>query len=208
LSTDWYSIACFVILFINVLKSALRGFSKEFLVLCGVVAGLFVGMRYAGSLAFFLQNITGWDSPWLVPVGFLLLFIPLVLIFSWAGMFFRRLFQGLDIVWFDAILGFLVGILKGMLWIVIVTVFILNVSFLQFLTLGIAESGFYRSFTRPAIEYIAEWLVSYPETSFLQDILQKGVVSEEEDVEDFFDQELESEFETENGPFTTYFEEF
>ncbi len=213
MSTDWYSIACFIVLSVNAIKGALRGFSKEFLVLCGVTVGLFAGLRYSGSLAFFLQNITGWDSPWLVPISFLLVFIPLVLIFSWFGMFFRRLFQGLDIVWFDAILGFIVGIVKGMLWIVIITVFILNVSFLQFLTYGIVHSGFYTSFTRPAIAFIADWLASYPETAFLQDILHKALIpvdeseeAPEEESEETPEEELEIEFESENGSFTTDFE--
>ncbi|HSV31563.1 MAG TPA: CvpA family protein [Atribacteraceae bacterium] len=173
--TEWYSIVCFVLLFLNALRSAWRGFSKEFLVLIGMLIGILVGIRYYFGLALILENIAGWSTPWLYPVGFLVIFIPIVLVFSWIGVFFRRVFEGLDIVWFDAILGFLVGILKGMLWIIVLTLFVLNVTLFQFMIDGIRYSAFYERFTQPAIQFLAGWIEAFPETAFLRGIFEKGM---------------------------------
>jgi uncharacterized membrane protein required for colicin V production len=103
------------------------------------------------------------------------IFIPVVLLFSWVGMFFRKVFEGLDIVWFDAILGFVIGILKGFLWISIITLFVLNVSFLEFLNNGIYQSRFYQSFTQPIIVFIDSMVQKIPEFSFLNAYLEKGL---------------------------------
>lgn len=108
-------------------------------------------------------------------ISFFVIFIPVVLLFSWVGMFFRKVFEGLDIVWFDAILGFVIGILKGFLWISIITLFVLNVSFLEFLNNGIYQSRFYQSFTQPIIVFIDSMVQKIPEFSFLNAYLEKGL---------------------------------
>jgi uncharacterized membrane protein required for colicin V production len=172
---DWYSIICIFILILNVIRSSIRGFSKEILALTGVVIGLLSALRFHQDLGQFLTNLFHWNSVWMNLISFFVIFIPVVLLFSWVGMFFRKVFEGLDIVWFDAILGFVIGILKGFLWISIITLFVLNVSFLEFLNNGIYQSRFYQSFTQPIIVFIDSMVQKIPEFSFLNAYLEKGL---------------------------------
>lgn len=141
----------------------------------GVVIGLLSALRFHQDLGQFLTNLLHWNSVWMNLISFFVIFIPVVILFSWVGMFFRKIFKGLDIVWFDAILGFVIGILKGFLWISIITLFVLNVSFLDFLNNGIYQSHFYQSFTQPIIVFINSMVQKIPEFSFLNAYLEKGL---------------------------------
>lgn len=141
----------------------------------GVVIGLLSALRFHQDLSQFLTNLLHWNSVWMNLISFFVIFIPVVLLFSWVGVFFRKVFEGLDIVWFDAILGFIIGILKGFLWISIITLFVLNVSFLEFLNNGIYQSRFYQSFTQPIIVSIDSMVQKIPEFSFLGVYLEKGL---------------------------------
>lgn len=172
---NWYTLLCFVILVFNAVRSSLRGFSKEFLVFVGLVCGFILGLRYYPQVEEFLCSRFGWESPWLGIIGFLVLFLPIVMFFSWVGLRFRRIFERLDILWVDALLGFFMGLVKGMLWIIVVTVFVANVSYLGFLEETIARSSFYRNCTLPAIMYVERLATQVPQASFLKPWLEKGV---------------------------------
>ncbi len=172
--SDWYTILCFAILVLSAARSALRGFSKEFLVLIGLVCGLLLGLKYYPAVVAFFRSRFGWESPWLGLVSFLFFFLPMVMVFSFFGLRLRRIFERLDILWVDAFLGFFVGLLKGMLWILVITVFVANVAYLQFLEEGIARSRFYRSCTLPAIEYVDRFVRQFPQIAFLRPWLAKG----------------------------------
>lgn len=172
--SDWYTLLCFVILALSALRSALRGFSKEFLVFIGLVCGLILGLRYYPGIAVFFRHNFGWESPWLGIVGFLFLFLPTVMVFSFLGLRLRRVFEHLDILWVDALLGFFVGLLKGMLWILVITLFVANVAYLGFLEEGIARSRFYRNCTLPAILYVDHFVTQFPQIAFLKPWLEKG----------------------------------
>lgn len=171
---NWYTLLCFVILALNAVRSSLRGFSKEFLVFVGLVCGLVLGLRYYPQVEGFFHSRFGWESPWLGIIGFLVLFLPVVIVFSWIGLRFRRIFERLDILWVDALLGFFMGLVKGMLWIIVVTVFVANVSYLGFLEEAIARSSFYKNLTLPAIRYVEQLVTQVPQTSFLKPWLEKG----------------------------------
>jgi len=108
-------------------------------------------------------------------ISFFVIFIPVVILFSWMGIHFRKVFTRLDIVWFDAILGFIIGILKGFLWICIITLFVLNLSFLEFLNNGVYQSRFYQNFTYPIMVFIDSMVQKIPEFSFLDVYLEKGI---------------------------------
>ncbi|MCS7241735.1 CvpA family protein [Candidatus Caldatribacterium sp.] len=179
--SDWYTLLCFGILILCAVRSALRGFSKEFLVFVGLVLGLLFGLRYyVGAVAFFRSRL-GWESPWLGIVSFLFFFLPTVILFSFFGVRFRRIFERLDIIWVDALLGFFVGLLKGMLWILVITVFVANVAYLKFLEEGIARSRFYRDCTLPAIVYVDRFVSQFPQIAFLRPWLAKGASLGNED---------------------------
>ena len=75
---------------------------------------------------------------------------------------------------FDAI-RFCYWYLERFLWISIITLFVLNVSFLEFLNNGIYQSRFYQSFTQPIIVFIDSMVQKIPEFSFLNAYLEKGL---------------------------------
>ena len=132
-------------------------------------------MKFYQGLGQFLVYLFHWNSLWLNPISFILIFIPIVMAFSWLGVYFRKVFEGLDIVWFDAILGFLIGIFKGLLWISIITLFVLNLSFLDYLNEGIYQSKFYLNFTHPIIVFLDSMVQKVPDFSFLNNYLKKGL---------------------------------
>ncbi|MBC7218042.1 MAG: CvpA family protein [Candidatus Caldatribacterium sp.] len=177
---DWYTLLCFAILAISAARSALRGFSKEFLVFIGLICGLLLGLRYYEEVVAFFRLRFGWESPWLGLVSFFLFFLPIVMVFSFFGIRLRRVFERLDILWVDALLGFFVGLLKGMLWVLIITVFVANVAYLRFLEEGIARSRFYKNFTLPAIEYVDRFVSQFPQIAFLRPWLAKGAALQNE----------------------------
>ena len=167
---------------LNVIRSSIRGFSKEILVLSGILIGLLCAVKFYGGLGQLLTSLFHWNSVWLNPISFVVILIPVVILFSWVGVYFRKVFEGLDIVWFDAILGFIIGIFKGLLWIGIITLFILNLSFFEFLNQGISQSRFYQSFTQPVIVFVHNIVVKIPEFSFLNAYLEKGLIPSENEV--------------------------
>lgn len=179
--SDWYTLLCFAILVLNAVRSALRGFSKEFLVFAGLVAGLLLGLRYYPEIVTFFRSRFGVESPWLGLLGFLGIFLPTVMVFSFFGVRFRRIFERLDILWVDAFLGFFTGLVKGMLWILVITVFVANVSYLRFLEEGIARSRFYQNCTRPAIIAVDRFASQFPQLTFLRPWLAQGATLGNED---------------------------
>jgi len=158
-----------------VIRSSIRGFSKEILVLSGILIGLFSAIKFYAPFGQLLTNLFHWNTTWLALISFMVIFIPVVMVFSWLGVYFRKVFEGLDIVWFDAILGFLIGIIKGLLWICIITLFILNISYFEFLNQGIYQSRFYITFTQPVIVFVNNFVAKIPDFSFLNAYLEKGL---------------------------------
>mgnify|MGYP000858992947 FL=1 len=175
MTIDWYSIVGLIILGINIIRSALRGFSKESLGLIGFLGGLVVGLQYYPVIGGFFAHLLGKYYIWLSPVGFLLLFLPLVIISSWVGVRFRKVFENLDIVWVDSILGSVTGIAKGVLWFSLLTLFLLNLSYFSVVNQHIYRSSLYFRLIQPLFIYLYEWVREIPHLQFLQGILQKGI---------------------------------
>jgi len=175
LTIDWYSILGLVVLGINIIRSAFRGFSKESLGLVGFLGGLVIGLQYYPAIGGFFAHLSGKYYVWFSPLGFLLLFLPLVLVSSWAGVRFRKVFEKLDITWVDSILGSFAGIAKGILWVLLLTLFILNLSFFPMVNQSVYRSSLYLRLIQPLFIYVYEWVLQVPHLQFLQGILQKGI---------------------------------
>lgn len=177
---DWYAIFCIFLIVVNIIRSSIRGFSKEFLSFTGIAIGLTVGLSYYQLVGTFLSQLVSWENPWIFNItGFLTLFLPIVILFSWIGLLFRRIFEKLDIIWVDAVLGFFMGIVKGMFWILIITLVVFNFSYLQFLNSYIYRSRFYQDLTLPIITYLHDWIAPFPQAGFLHNILLKGIFKED-----------------------------
>lgn len=176
--SDWYTLIGLSIILLNIVVSSVRGFSREFLSLCGVIVGAILGLRWGAQVAGFLLPIN--SGLLLLIVGFLLLFLPSVFVFSWVGIHFRTLFKTLGVTWVDSLLGIPIGIIKGILWVIIITVLISNFQFLNFLDRGVKNSFLYKEITRPSITYLYSWTIQIPNTEFLQGLLQKSLKEENE----------------------------
>jgi len=149
-------------------------------VFTGLVIGLFVGLLYYPLIGDFLNQFLGWQESWITSlIGFLGIFLPIVIFASWIGMLFRKVFERFDIVWIDAVLGFFMGIIKGIFWIIVITLFITNFSYLQFLNGYIAQSRFYHDITLPVITYLSDFTGRFPQATFLYHILKKGMLTED-----------------------------
>jgi uncharacterized membrane protein required for colicin V production len=186
LITDWYTVFCVFLVLLNIVRSAIRGFSKEFLSFAGLVIGFVLGLSYYSFLGNVLNRLVGWHNSWIFNlVGFLAIFIPVIMFFSWIGILFRKVFERLDIVWVDAVLGFLMGIVKGMFWILVITLLVLNFSYLQFLTSYVYQSRFYQDLTLPVITYLHDWMVKLPQAHFLSQILERGIPKEDANLGNF-----------------------
>ena len=109
------------------------------------------------------------------PGGFSTSFLPLVIISSWVGVRFRKVFENLDIVWVDSILGSVTGIAKGVLWFSLLTLFLLNLSYFSVVNQHIYRSSLYFRLIQPLFIYLYEWVREIPHLQFLQGILQKGI---------------------------------
>jgi len=172
---DWYSILCFAIVVVNLVKSGFQGFSREFLVLSGAFLGLALGLRFYPGLVGFLQNITGSESVWFIPLAFLMVFLPLVFLFGWLGKQFRRVFTGLDLTWVDSLLGVGVGIIKGILWVIVVTLIIVQIGFLVGWEIKLYRSRFFTQVTYPSLTILYDWVVQLPNSSSLAEIIESGI---------------------------------
>lgn len=183
MTADWYTIFCVFLVLVNVIRSSIRGFSKEFLSFTGLVVGFILGLSYYLVIGDFIGRFLGWDNSWVLHlVGFLIIFIPVIMFSSWMGILFRRVFEKLDIVWVDAVLGFFMGIVKGMFWILVITLLVLNFSYLQFLNGYVYQSRFYQDLTLPVITYLHDWAVRFPQAGFLRAILEKGIFKDDVDL--------------------------
>lgn len=172
---DWYSILGFAIVVVNLVKSGFRGFSREFLVLSGAFLGLTLGLSFYPGLVDFLQAVIGRESVWFVPLGFLMVFLPLIFLFGWLGKQFRKVFTRLDLAWVDSLLGLGVGIVKGIIWVIVVTLIIIQIGFLAGWEVRIYHSQFFTQVTRPALTILYDWIVQLPNSSFLAEIIEAGI---------------------------------
>ncbi|MDI3542807.1 MAG: Colicin production protein [Candidatus Atribacteria bacterium] len=78
MTIDWYSIVGLILLGANIIRSALRGFSKEVLGLIGFLGGLLIGLQYYPVIGGFFANLFGKYYIWFSPLGFFLIFLPIV----------------------------------------------------------------------------------------------------------------------------------
>lgn len=177
MTSDWYTLIGLSIILLNTIVSSVRGFSRESLSLCGAIVGAILGLKWGPSVAAFLLPVS--NSLLLLVIGFLLFFLPSVFTFSWIGIHFRSLFKTLGITWIDSLLGIPVGIIKGILWVVVITVLISNFQFLNFLDKATKNSFLYEELTRPSIAFIYSWTTQIPNTELLQDFLKKGLEKDE-----------------------------
>jgi membrane protein required for colicin V production len=112
---DWLIIA---VILVSVVAAAIHGFFVEALGMVGLVVGYVVAAWHYQQLANWLMKFL--NSPWLAQVlGFLLIFLAILMVFSLAGSLMRKLMKEVGLSGFDRFLGALLGVLKGALLVMV-----------------------------------------------------------------------------------------
>jgi membrane protein required for colicin V production len=113
---DWVIVVAVVL---SMALAAKEGFFYEVFSLAGVVVGYLLAAWEYGHVA-------GWFSPytraqWVAEIGgFLLIFIAVLALASWAGRITRWAMKEVGLRWFDRVLGAAFGLLRGVLVIAVV----------------------------------------------------------------------------------------
>ncbi|MBW2078910.1 MAG: CvpA family protein [Deltaproteobacteria bacterium] len=109
------------------IKGIFRGFFREIASLAGIIFGLLIGNHYHPQMADYLKAYIPLEKA-LPLIGFITLFIAVIIAFHLFGLLLHRLFKTLLIGWFDRTLGICFALIKGIiisyLLIVLLTFFV------------------------------------------------------------------------------------
>lgn len=113
---DWVMVAAILL---SAILAASQGFFYEVFSLAGTVVGYLVASwQYQRTAAWFRPHVS---SDWVANImGFLILFIAIVLVAGLVAKLSRWLMKEVGLSWLDRILGALFGILRGALTVAIV----------------------------------------------------------------------------------------
>ena len=113
------------------IKGIFRGFFREIASLAGIICGLVIGNHYHPQMADYLKAYIPLERP-LPLIGFIILFIAVIIGFHLFGLLLHSLFKRLLIGWFDRTLGICFALIKGIivsyLLIVLLTFFVPSTS--------------------------------------------------------------------------------
>jgi membrane protein required for colicin V production len=113
------------------IKGIFRGFFREIASLAGIIFGLVIGNHYHPQMANYLKAYIPLEKS-LPLIGFIILFIAVIIGFHLFGLLLHGLFKRLLIGWFDRTLGICFALIKGIiisyLLIVLLTFFVPSTS--------------------------------------------------------------------------------
>jgi membrane protein required for colicin V production len=109
---NWLDYVLIAILAFSAIQSFRRGFSREIISVAAAVAGLVLGMWFYGTAGLLVsQWIT---SPRIANlVGFLLVFLGVILVGAIAGAIVRKFLSVVGLSFFDRLLGAVFGLARG-----------------------------------------------------------------------------------------------
>lgn len=113
------------------IKGIFRGFFREIASLAGIISGLVIGNHYHPQMANYLKAYIPLEKA-LPLIGFIILFIAVIIGFHLFGLLLHSFFKRLLIGWFDRTLGICFALIKGIiisyLLIVLLTFFVPSTS--------------------------------------------------------------------------------
>ena len=112
-----------------VIKGLLRGFFREILGLVALFVALFFATKYMSNTAVWVDKFFGIPPGLATPLGFLPLFLAIVLGFLILAIILQKVAQYYLLGWFERLAGGVVGFLKG---ITIVSLLTLSISVIPF----------------------------------------------------------------------------
>ena len=113
-----------IIIVIAAIRGAFRGFVAEFLSMAAIIIAGVGAIFLSKNIAPLLQSIWG-ESVWNQIVAFLILFLVFYLVVKLLEVILHRLFEFLHLQKLDRVMGFLLGIVEGVL-ITVIGIFLLS----------------------------------------------------------------------------------
>jgi membrane protein required for colicin V production len=154
---NWIDFVFIALILISGLISLYRGFVREVFSVVTWVVAIWVGIRFAGTVAVYLPAALA-DETLRLGVAFAVLFILVLIAGGVIGIVMTRLVRGTGLTGTDRALGIVFGLLRGVLIVALLV-------FLASLTLAPEETWWQESRLVPEFERIVGWLLDQlPET--------------------------------------------
>jgi membrane protein required for colicin V production len=154
---NWIDFVFIALILISGLISLYRGFVREVFSVVTWVVAIWVGIRFAGTVAVYLPAALS-DETLRLGVAFAVLFILVLIAGGVIGIVMTRLVRGTGLTGTDRALGIVFGLLRGVLIVALLV-------FLASLTLAPEETWWQESRLVPEFERIVGWLLDQlPET--------------------------------------------
>lgn len=111
---NWLDYLLIAVLAFSVVKSFMRGFSREVIGLCAAVAALVLGMWFYGTAGALVRPWLGSDRTANF-IGFLMVVCAVLLVGAVVGAIVKRLVSAIGLSFFDRLLGAGFGLVRGAL---------------------------------------------------------------------------------------------
>jgi membrane protein required for colicin V production len=111
---NWLDWTFAAIITISVIAATMRGFTRELISLASLVAGLVVAALAYPRAALWFEDLTK-SHEIALGLGFLVLFLGVMLLGSLVSLLARKLITTAGIQWFDRFLGAVFGLVRGVL---------------------------------------------------------------------------------------------
>jgi membrane protein required for colicin V production len=157
---NWIDFVFIGLILISGLISLYRGFVREVFSVVTWVVAIWVGVRFAGTVAAYLPaGLT--DDTLRLGIAFAVLFVLVLIVGGVIGIVMTRLVRGTGLTGTDRSLGIVFGLLRGVL-IVALLVFVAS------LTLMVEEPWWQESRLVPEFERIVGWVLEQVPESLLE----------------------------------------
>jgi membrane protein required for colicin V production len=110
---NWLDIVFAIVLISSVMEGLKRGFARTALGLAAVVVGLLCGLWFYRSVGALFGTHVG--TPWANVLGFLIIFVGVILLGGLLGALIAKLLKMIYLSWLDRLAGGAFGVVRGAL---------------------------------------------------------------------------------------------
>jgi membrane protein required for colicin V production len=114
MSFNWLDAAIVLILFVSIITSVQKGFSREVIGLVAAFVGLILGIWFYGTAGAWLQPYVS-SSSIANFLGFLIVFVSVIIVGGLLSWVVSRMLRTVGLSWIDRMLGAAFGIARGLL---------------------------------------------------------------------------------------------
>jgi len=109
---NWLDIALLILLLIGFWKGYLNGFFVELTSLIALVAAIYGSIHFSNYASDWLMSHTEWEESTIVIASFVITFIVIILVITYAGKLVTKLVNTVQLSFLNKIAGALFGLLK------------------------------------------------------------------------------------------------